>query len=89
MLTEPFECPGGALFVNADAAGGELSAAVVEADGYHEPYYAKVRCAALDADGCAQQVTWYERAGLDELKGKVVRLKFYLRQADLFSFWFE
>jgi hypothetical protein len=89
VLTEPFECPGGALFVNADAAGGELSVAVVEADGYHDPYYARVRCAALDADGCAQQVTWYERAGLDELKGEVIRLKFYLRQTDLFSFWFE
>jgi len=88
VLTEPFECPGGALYVNADATSGELSVAVVEADGYHEPYFAKVRCAALDGDGCAQRVTWYERANLDELKGKVVRLKFYLRQADLFSFWF-
>ncbi len=89
VVTAMFVCPGGRLHVNANAAGGELSASVIEQDGYHAPEYAVVRCAALDGDAISHRLTWMERADLDPLKGKKIRLKFYLRQADLFSYWFE
>ena len=89
VVTAPFVCPGGCLYVNADAAGGELSASVIEQDGYHAPEYAMVRCARLDADATAHRLTWLERADLNALKGREVRLKFYLRQAEFFSYWFE
>ena len=75
--------------MNADAVGGELSASVIEQDGYHAPEYAMVRCARLDGDAIAHQLTWLERADMNPLKGKEIRLKFYLRQTDLFSYWFE
>ena len=88
VMTAPMICPGGRLHVNADASGGELAAAVIEQDGYHAPEYAAVRCAALDRDAVSHRLTWIERRDLDSLKGKEIRLKFYLRQADLFSYWF-
>ncbi len=89
MVTKPFVCPGGRLYVNADARGGELSASVIEQDGFHAPEYAMVRCATLDGNAMAYRLTWMERADLNPLKGKEIRLKFYLRQANLFSYWFE
>jgi hypothetical protein len=89
LVTEPFICPGGRLRVNANAAGGELSVAVLEADGMHAIEFAKPRCAVLDGDAMAYPVTWYERASLDALIGQEIRLKFYLREAELFSFWLD
>ena len=89
IVTKRFTCPGGRLFVNADACGGQLSVSVVDADDYHFPYYAKVRCATLDQDSLANAVTWVERSDLTSLEGKEIRLKFYLRNADLYSFWFK
>ncbi len=88
VLTEPMVCPGGRLHVNADAGGGELTAAVIEGDGYHTPEYAAVRCAALDGDAVSHRLTWFERTDLDPLRGREIRLKFYLRRAELFSYWF-
>ncbi len=88
VLTEPVICPGGRLHVNADARGGELAASVIEEDGFHTPEYAAVRCATLDGDAVSHRLTWIERTDLDPLKDREIRLKFYLRRAELFSYWF-
>lgn len=88
VYTESMICPGGALHVNADARGGELAVSVIEQDGYHAPEYAVVRCATQDGDAISHRLTWIERTDLEPLKGKEIRLKFYLRQADLYSYWF-
>ena len=78
-----------ALYVNADASGrGTRRSSVIEEDGYHAPEYAVVRCATLDGDAISHRLTWIERTDLDPLKGKEIRLKFYLRRADLYSYWF-
>ena len=88
LVTPPFTCPGGRLFVNARAEGGQLSVAVIEEDGMHAVEYAAARCAALDGDTSAGQVTWYERQDLDLLKARQIRLKLYLQRAEIFFYWF-
>ena len=35
------------------------------------------------------QITWNANQNLESLKGKIVRVKFYLRDADLYAFWFS
>ena len=32
-------------------------------------------------------ITWENKSDLKELDGKIIRLRFYLENADLFSFW--
>ena len=45
-----------------------------------------IDCSVLDTDSVRHRVTWRDRASLDQLKGKTIRLKFYVKSAKLFSF---
>jgi hypothetical protein len=50
------------------------------------PGYHRIESALLDGDGLAQPVTWRDRSSLGGLQGQVIRLKFYVRDARLYSF---
>ncbi|MCI0720034.1 MAG: hypothetical protein L0338_13850 [Acidobacteria bacterium] len=51
--------------------------------------YAAADCNPIRSDGLRQSVRWKKRAGLDELSGKAIRLRFLLREGDLYAFTFE
>ena len=80
--------PGGdRLFVNADASKGVVSVAVLDADGSPLPGYGEGDCAPLQGAGVRQQVRWKQR---DRLPADTpVRLRFSLKNADLFSYRVE
>ena len=42
--------------------------------------------AIFDSDSIEHKVTWRNHVNLNHLKGKNIRLKFYLKSADLYSF---
>ena len=86
VLTKPFVCAGEQLSINADARGGEVAVAVLDAQGREHAGYRKVECALVDSDAVRQRVTWRERQTLAALQGQPIRLKFYLRSASLYSF---
>ena len=86
VVTKPFRCEGGALYVNAAAGGGAISAAVLGADGIQKPGLGRADCAVIDGDSVRQRVTWRQLLSLDELRGQAIRLKFYLDRARLYSF---
>ncbi len=86
LTTKPFSCEGSRLTVNAQATGGYVAVAVLDADGRHLPGYHRIDSALMDGDGLTQPVTWRERASLEELRGQAIRLKFYVRDARLYSF---
>ena len=48
--------------------------------------YSRQECALFDGDSVDHSVTWREKLSLEELKGQVIRLKFYLRDASLYAF---
>jgi hypothetical protein len=48
-----------------------------------------IDCAVLDTDSVRHRVTWRDRASLNHLKDKTIRLKFYVKSAKLFSFAIE
>ena len=86
LLTTPFVCEGGPLFVNASARGGGLSVAVLDEQGVEMDGYRRTDCALFDGDSVRQRMTWRGGITLDALAGSVVRLKFYVRSAKLYSF---
>ena len=86
VVTKPFRCEGGALYVNAAARGGSISVAVLGADGVQKPGLGRADCAVIDGDSVRQRVTWRQHVRLDELRGQAIRLKFSLDRARLYSF---
>lgn len=52
----------------------------IQRDGFGRP-----DCARFDGDSVRHEVTW-RRESFSSLKGRMVRLKFYLRNARLYSF---
>ena len=86
VVTEPFRFEGSRLSVNAEVHNGFVAAAVLDAEGHHLDGYHRVD--SVLADGCAvdQPITWRERTSLRPLRGEVIRLKFYLRDARLYAF---
>ena len=85
LVTRPFRCEGGSLRINAAARGGEVSVAVLDGDGVQQDRFGKSDSALFDGDSVGHETTW-RRACFDDLRGRVIRLKFYLRNARLYSF---
>ena len=86
VVTRPFQCGGGELLVNSSARGGTVSVAVLDEQGVEVKGYRAVDCAVFDGNSVRHRVTWRDNVSLEGTKGSVVRLKFYLRNAKLYSF---
>lgn len=86
--TRAINFDGTRLFVNATITG-TLSVEVVAMDGVTVlEGWEKGRCTPVVGDQLKAEVSWPGR-DLAELKGQPVRLRFWLENADLYSFWFE
>jgi hypothetical protein len=85
VCTRQIRWPGGTLRVNADAHRGELRVRV--SDELRKPLsgYNYEDFATFAGDSVSHEVTWRGRS-LDALKGRVMRLEFFLKDADLFTF---
>ncbi len=123
LVTKPLRVEGEKLFLNADAARGEIRVEIRDAptgraipgfslgdflgdralhsrdgkfgalrkgagarfeDDPHEDDTAPV-----SADSTRIPVSWKSKSAVEELRGREVRLAIHLRNADLFSLWFE
>lgn len=85
LVTKPFQCEGGSLQINASACGGTVEVAILNEQGVQYDGFGKNNCAVFDSDSIRHRVTW-RQVSFASLKGKVIRLKFYLRNARLYSF---
>jgi len=88
VTTRRLELPDGSLAVNADVRG-ELRVEILDESGRVISGYGAADCEPIRSDRVHHQVQWHANAGLGPLRGKVVRLRFVLRDADLYSFCFE
>jgi hypothetical protein len=87
--TRPVRVGGGRLHVNADAARGEVAAEITDAGGRTVlAGWGRDRCAPVRGDRLAAELRWEGRA-LRELAGQTVRIRFHVRDADLYAFWLE
>lgn len=89
VLTRPLRFQGDHLMLNYSTSGaGSIRVEIQDATGQPLPGFTLADCAELYGDSLEQAVVWKNQAGLRSLSGKPVRLRFELRDADLFSMRF-
>lgn len=85
VCTKKLLWPGGDLFVNADASEGEMRVCVSDETRQVLPGFGYDDAPPFTGNDVAHEVTWQGRS-LDELRGKVIRLEFQLKNAHLYTF---
>ena len=85
LCTRRLIWPGGGLFLNADARGGELKVRVSDTHRKVVPGFDYADGTAFSADDTAHEVKWNGRS-LAEMQGRELRLEFFLREAELYTF---
>lgn len=89
MRTPLVRVSGDRLFLNAGtSAGGRLRVEVMDAEGRALAGYALGDCRPLVGDTLEHEVVWKAGADLKPLRGRPVRLRFELLEADLYSLHF-
>jgi hypothetical protein len=86
LTTRPLRFSGGHLFVNVDVPRGELRAEVVGVDGRVLDGFSRESSIPLTIDSTRIELRW-EGADLVKLAGREVRLRFWLSNGRLYSFW--
>ena len=81
LTTKPLRATGQAIGVNADVQGGSLRVALLNEQGKPLGESQPITADATDLPLC-----WNSRTDMAELKGKLVRLRFELHKARLYSF---
>jgi hypothetical protein len=61
---------------------------ILEKNGVARPGFSRADCPEIYGDAFDQEVRWQSAAELKDLTGQTVRLRFYLRDADLYAFRF-
>lgn len=90
LKTEPIVFDGKYLFVNADVKGkkSQLLVELLDVDGNPIEGFTKSDCLGLKkTDSTKSKIEWKNNKDLATLANKPVRMKFYLRDGDLYSFW--
>ena len=78
---------GDRLFVNVNCPEGKLRVEVLDADGAVIPGLSEEECEAIVLDATRVAVRWKDGPRLGSLQGRPVRLRFHLKQGDLYAFW--
>lgn len=89
LLTKPIRFTGKELEINhATATGGAVRVELQDADGKALPGFTLDACDAISGDEILRVVRWKSGSDVSALAGKTVRLRFQMKDADLFSFRF-
>jgi hypothetical protein len=83
LETRAFAIPAGRLMMNVDARLGEITVVVQDEDGK-----TLARSAVVASDNPRQEIQW-EQGSLGAHTGRRVTLRFELKNAKLYSYWFE
>ena len=90
LLTKPLTFAGSQLRLNlATSAAGGLGVEIQQPDGTPVPRFALENCGEVFGDTIDRVVTWKHGADVAELSGRPVKLRFQLRDADLYAFRFS
>lgn len=90
LITKPLRFSGKTLSLNfSSSAAGEVRVEIQDAAGKPLPRYTLEDCPPIFGDTLARTVTWSSGSDVHALAGTPIRLRFYLKDADLFSFKFN
>jgi hypothetical protein len=88
-VSRPLTFSGNRLHLNfATSAAGALRVELQQPDGTAIPGFSIADCHELFGDTVDRVVTWKGDGNAGSLAGKPVRLRFELKDAELYSFWF-
>ncbi|MDP7015912.1 MAG: hypothetical protein QGG36_08940 [Pirellulaceae bacterium] len=90
FVTKPIVFKGSELEINySTSAAGSVLVELQDAEGKPIPGRALADCHEIFGDEIDRAVAWKNGAGVEQLAGKPLRLRFVLKDADLFSFRFH
>ena len=87
LTTRRVHFSGKHLFVNADAAAGELRVEVLDEHGKVISPFTRANCVPIRADATLKAVQWKGADDLSTLAGQPVKFRFRLKNGRLYSFW--
>lgn len=79
---------GRSLVVNADASNGRILVSLADEWGEDIPGYSFYDCDQINVSDVRRTVTWAGKNDLTMFEGEVIRLRFLIENADLYSFQF-
>lgn len=89
LVTKPLRIEGGSLTLNfASSAAGGVQVEIQDAAGKPLPGFTLDDCPPLYGDSIDRQVTWKGGSDVSSLAGTPVRLRFALKDADVYSLQF-
>jgi hypothetical protein len=89
-LTRPLVFDGRELILNyATSAAGSLRVELQDAEGHPLPGFALADCPEIYSDQIEQAVSWQGGSDVSRLAGQPVRLRFALKDADVYSLRFR
>ena len=89
-VSKPFVFSGRELVLNlSTSAAGSLRVELLDGEGRVIPGFSLAECEELVGDGIEMTVSWKGERPLEALSGTPVRLRFVLREGDLYSFRFR
>ena len=90
MVTKPIKFTGSKLSVNfSTSAAGSMRVEIQDADGGPIQGFTLDECPEIFGDAIEQEVSWKGASDLGSLAGKPVRLRFAIKDADVYSFQFR
>ena len=90
LVTKPVKFAGSELRLNfASSAAGGILVELQDAAGKALPGYGRDDCQVVFGDDTDRLVTWKQGADLSKLQSLPVRLRFEMRDADLYAFRFH
>lgn len=90
MLTEPFRFKGEQLLLNlSTSAVGSTRVEIQDESGKPIPGYTLDDAISITCDEIERVATWKDRPNVNELQGKPIRLRFVMKDADLYSIRFN
>jgi len=90
MLTKPLIFDGKELVINYSTSGaGSIKVEIMDKDGKPTPGFTIEECPEIFGDEIEKVVEWKSGSDVSKLKGQVVRLRFAIKDADLYSIRFR
>ena len=90
MITKPLTFTGKDLRLNlSTGAAGSVAVEIQDAGGQPVPGFTIADCQAITGDSLDRIVTWKGGADVSSLAGKPIRLRWVLKDADVFAFRFQ
>lgn len=89
LLTQPLRFSPGRLFVNADVQpGGSLKAEVIDEKRAVRTGYELAACKGIAEDSIKAPLIWKQKTTIEHTNEESYQVRFVLRNAKLYSFWF-